>query len=218
MKGREKEGPGLETGDPAREIDEILGDNADDPLDRVLLHHPPALFPEGEPARRFNVNTPDAEPNSLFPDETITVDEPAAPGLVAAATGARLRAFLADAALCGIVGGASFLSAAALVRRAPALRGWIWCAGFGVLLSFFLVVPTLALFGKTPGMALADLSAEEGGEKPPFAASIRRWAATVATVFLAGLPLISVIVDKRRRTPADLYSGRTLHPDPETAG
>ncbi len=201
--------------DPAAGIDEALGSGADDQLGRVLLRHPPPLFPDAAPARRAGEAAP-AETISLFPDEAESPAEPEAPIALAAPAGARLKAFLADAVLCAIVSGASFLSAAAMVRSAPTGRGWLWCAAFSLLLSFFLVVPTLALFGRTPGMALADLSADDpAGEKPSFAASLRRWTATAATALLAGIPLLTVLFDKQRRTPADLFSGRALHAERE---
>ena len=216
MKRRDPEEPELWSGDPAPEsaepapeIDAGLAE-PDDPLGRVLIRHPPALFPEPEPAHRV----PEAEPAeavSLFDDlpAAAAPSEPEAPAAAPAAS--RLTAFLADASLCGIVAAGSFLGAAALVRRSPAPAGWLWCALFALLVSFFLVVPTLALFGRTPGMALADLTADDAsGEQPEFAASIVRWGTTAVTVLLAGLPLATMIFDRRRRTPADLLSGRPL--------
>jgi len=203
--------------EPAPAIDEALGRGTDDPLGRMLLRHPPALFPEGDPARRAVEDAP-AEAVSLFPDEGRPAAEPPPPVDFAAPLGARLKALVVDGVLCGVLSGASFLSAAALVRRAPAPWGWLWCAVFVLLLSFFLVVSTLALFGKTPGMALADISADDAsGEKPTFAASIRRWIATAVTIFTAGLPLLTVLFDRRRRTPADFLSGRPLHAEREPA-
>ncbi len=216
MKRRDPEEPELWSGDPAPEgtepapeIDAGLAE-PDDPLGRVLIRHPPALFPEPEPAHRAPEEEP-GEAASLFDDVPA---DPAAPGPEApagASAASRLTAFFADASLCGIVAAASFLGAAALVRRSPAPEGWLWCAVFALLVSFFLVVPTLTLFGRTPGMALADLTADDpAGEKPEFAASLVRWGATAATVLLAGLPLATMLFDRRRRTPADLLSARPL--------
>ena len=208
--------PELWESDRAPEIDRRLDEAPDDPLGRVLLQHPPALFPQGEPARRAEESAGETAAVSLFadaPPETAEAIEPPAP---TAPAGPRLKAFAADAVVCAIVGAASFLSAAAAVRRAPPAAGWIWCAAFALLLSFFLVVPTLVLFGRTPGMALADLSADEpGGEKPSFAASVRRWLATAGCALLAGLPLATMVFDGRRRSPADLFSGRPIHVDRE---
>jgi len=200
--------PAPESAEPAPEIDAGLAE-PDDPLGHVLIRHPPALFPEPEPAHR----PPEAEPAetvSLF-DDVSAAGAPAEPEERAAPAASRLTAFLADASLCAIVAAASFLGAAALVRRSPSPAGWLWCALFALLVSFFLVVPTLALFGRTPGMALADLTADDpSGEKPELAASLLRWGATSATVLLAGLPLVTMLFDRRRRTPADLLSARPL--------
>jgi len=210
------EKPGLWEADRAPEIDRALGETSDDPLGRVLLQHPPALFPDGEPARRTDVSSAEPEAVSLFADAPPEPPEAIEPSSPAAPAGPRLRAFAADAIVCGIVGAASFLSAAAAVRRAPPPGGWIWCAAFVLLVSFFLVVPTLVLFGRTPGMALADLSADEpGGEKPSFASSSLRWLATAGSALLAGLPLATMVFDRRRRSPADILSGRPIHVDRE---
>jgi uncharacterized RDD family membrane protein YckC len=202
--------------EPAPAIDEIMEGGSDDPLGRVLLDHPPALFPEGDPSRHAPDGTP-AESVSLFAGDAETPPDPAPPPIdFAAPAAARVRAIVVDGVICAVVSSASFLSAAALLRRSPPPEGWLWCAAFALLLSFFLVVPTLALFGKTPGMALADLSADDStGEKPPIAASIRRWVATASTIFTAGLPLLTVLFDRRRRTPADFLSGRPLHAERE---
>ena len=208
--------PELWEPDRAPEIDRTLDETPDDPLGRVLLQHPPALFPEGEPARRAEESAGEPEAVSLFAEAPPPSPEEPEPPAAAAPAGPRLKAFAADAIVCGLVGAASFLSAAAAVRRAPPPAGWIWCAAFALLLSFFLVVPTLVLFGRTPGMALADLSADEpGGEKPSFASSVRRWLATAGCALLAGLPLATMVFDSRRRSPADLFSGRPIHVDRE---
>ena len=216
MKRRDPDEPELWTGDPAPDVDANLEGAPDDPLGRVLIRHPPALFPEPEPARR-PADAPAEETVSLFDDAaTASPEAEAAPDALAAAPARpRLTAFLADAALCGIVAAAAFLGAAALVRRSPAGAGWLWCALFALVVSFFLVVPTLALFGRTPGMALADLTADDAsGEKPPLATSVVRWGATAMTAVLAGLPLATMLFDRRRRTPADLLSGRALQREP----
>lgn len=208
--------PELPEPDRAPEIDRPLDEAADDPLGRVLLQHPPALFPEGEPSRRLDDSAGEPEAVSLFADAPPDPPEELEPPASAASAGPRLKAFAADAIVCAIVGAASFLSAAAAVRRAPPSAGWIWCAAFGLLVSFFLVVPTLALFGRTPGMALADLSADDAeGEKPSFATSVRRWLGTAGSALFAGLPLATMLFDKRGRTPADFFSGRPIHVDRE---
>lgn len=203
---RGKDEPGLWEPEGAPEIDRALEDE-DDPLGRVVLRTSPPIFPEGETAR-----TEEAAP--LFADAEPEVAPPS-PTERSAPPGARLRAFAADAVVCAVVAAASLLSAAAVVRRSPSPAAWLWCAAFALVVSFFVVVPTLALFGRTPGMALADLSAGGEDEKPSFGASLRRWLGTAATVLLAGLPLLSALFDRERRTPADIWSGRALHADRE---
>jgi hypothetical protein len=147
---------------------------------------------------------------ALFPPTE--EDEPAPPpGLPAVAPlAARARAFCADTLICVLLGSGSLLAAAASAGRFPRLASWPWTGLFAAVVSFFLVVPALALFGKTPGMALTDLSAEGAyGEKPTVAAAARRWMGTLATLLLAGLPLLTLL-GGRRETPADLFSGRPL--------
>lgn len=153
----------------------------------------------------------DRAPGLLFPPTE--EDEPAAlPGPPEPAPlSARARALLADATICLLLAAASLLGGAVAGGRFPGPRSLIWCGLFAALLSFFLTVPTLALFGRTPGMALADLSADDAtGEKPTVAASAIRWLMTLATLLLAGIPLLTFFVGGRRETPADRLSGRPL--------
>lgn len=189
-----------------------------DPLDRVLIQRPGDLFPSADLDRRRMSGEP-AESSSLFPRE----DEPPPPATAnlspdrAAPMAGRARAFGTDALLCGLVGVGAFLGAAASVQRTPSAQSWLWCVLFTLEVSFFLCVPSLVLFGKTPGMALADLTVErEDGEKPSISAAARRWLLAVVTAVLAGLPLLTIAFDRRRRTPADLASGWPLRPLPES--
>jgi uncharacterized RDD family membrane protein YckC len=175
-----------------------------DPLDRVLIQR------SEEP----EVSAP------LFPREEAGAEtdspEPA-PVDRAAPLSARVRAFGVDALLCSLLASAAFLGAAAVVSRAPSAAAWIWCGAFALQLSFFLCVPSLVLFGRTPGMALADLTAErEDGEKPSLSPALRRWLFGALTAVLAGLPLLTLLFDRRRRTPADLASGWPLRSAPES--
>ena len=186
-----------------------------DPLDRVLIHRPGDLFPAIELDRRTVSGEP-AESAPLFPNAS--EPEPAAPFVEkSAAAGARAKAFAADALLCALTSAAAFLGAAASVPRSPAAGSWLWCGLFAIEVSFFLCVPSLALFGKTPGMALADITVErEDGEKPPIPGILRRWLAGLVTILLAGLPLLTMAFDARRRSPADLASGWPLRSKPES--
>ena len=149
-------------------------------------------------------------PEPPFPP--IEEDEPparaAAPPVAPLAP--RARAFAADALICVLLAGGSLLAAAGSAGVGPGSPAAIWTAAFAALLSFFLAVPALALFGKTPGMALADLSAEDAyGEKPTLSAAARRWLGTLGTLALAGLPLLTLL-RSARETPADILSGRPL--------
>src|SRR5262249_13370731 len=84
--------------------------------------------------------------------------------------------------------------------------------GLLVFLSFFAVVPALVLFGRTVGMALADLSVRSEAGRAAIDASeaARRWIGTLATGLTAGLPLIWTASDSQAPTPADRLSGRAL--------
>jgi hypothetical protein len=139
-------------------------------------------------------------------------DEPAVGAApVAAQTSPRIRALFVDALLCLLLSGGSLLAAGSAALAVPALGSWLWCGLFAILLSFFLSVPTLALFGKTPGMALADLTAEGSrGDRPTLSEAGLRWLGTVVTVAGAGIPLLTVLFDSSHRTLADLLSRRPL--------
>jgi uncharacterized RDD family membrane protein YckC len=187
-----------------------------DPLDRVLIQRPGDLFPAIELDRRGAADEA-AESSSLFPG--IPDLPPAAERTAdrAAPVSLRAKAFAADAVLCAIISAAAFLSAAASLQRSPSAGSWIWCGVFAIEVSLFLCVPSLALFGKTPGMALSDLTVErDDGEKPPLPCVLRRWVAGILTILLAGLPLLTIAFDKRRRSPADLTSGWPLRSLPES--
>ncbi len=187
-----------------------------DPLDRVLIQRPGDLFPAAELDREGGAGEL-AESMSLFPSADGPAPAADPPVERAAPIGARAKAFAADALLCVLTSAGAFLGAAASIRRSPSASSWIWCALFAIEVSFFLCIPSLALFGKTPGMALADLTAEgDDGEKPPLSCVLRRWTTGILTVLLAGIPLLTVAFDRRRRTPADLASGCPLRAVPES--
>ena len=120
-----------------------------------------------------------------------------------------------------LFGAAVILSAVAILAarwvtgRTPAPAGIVWAGAFLVLLSFFAVVPALVLFGKTVGMALADLSvrSEAGAAGIDAREAAHRWLGTLATGLAAGLPLIWTARDAHAPTPADRLSGRALSVD-----
>jgi len=193
-----------------------LSPSDDFELDLPEHHGRPDADPLAEVEIRPDPDPPEpATPPSLFSSSSpeLTAEHAAPPA--AAPLFARLTAGATDAAMCAVPAVLALLSAGAAARTAPDSIGWLWTAAFAALLSFFLTVATLVLFGKTPGMAVAELTCRTAeGAQPDLAAAVRRWAVSAATVLLAGLPLLSVLLDAGRRTPADLLSGCPLRPDP----
>ena len=136
-------------------------------------------------------------------------------GPAAAPLSSRWTAAAADAALVLLLTAAAILAARSATGRTPSVSGLAWAGAFLVFLSFFAVVPALVLFGKTVGMALADLSVRSDADAAGIdaAAASRRWAGTLATGVSAGLPLIWTSADAQAPTPADRFSGRALTVD-----
>jgi hypothetical protein len=130
----------------------------------------------------------------------------------AAPLATRLAAAAADAAALLLLSAAAVLAARLVTGRAPGLAGLGWMAGFLLYLSLFVTIPPLVLFGRTPGMALADLVAKPapGGSGLPLAGACRRWLGTLATAAAAGLPLLWTARDPEAPTPADRISGHPL--------
>ena len=136
-------------------------------------------------------------------------------GPAAAPLSSRWAAAAADAAVVLLLTAAAILAARWATGRAPAAQGLVWAAAFLLFLSFFAVVPALMLFGRTVGMALAELSvrSESGASGIDAVAASRRWLGTLATGALAGLPLIWTAANAQAPTPADRLSGRALTVD-----
>jgi hypothetical protein len=133
------------------------------------------------------------------------------PGAVAPLT-PRWSAAAADAAAVLLIGAAAILSARALTGQSPRFSGIAWTAAFLLLLWMCATVPALLLFGKTVGMALAELSthANASGERVSAGAAFRRWLGTLATVGTAGLALLWTVRSPDAPTPADRLSGHPL--------
>ena len=138
------------------------------------------------------------------------MDAPAAAPLAA-----RWSAAAADAAAVLLIVALAVLGARFQTGESPRLPGMAWAMGFAVYLSLFATVVPLVLFGKTVGMALADLSARSaaGGAGLPAAAALRRWLATSATAATAGLLLLWTASHSEAPTPADRFSGHALTVD-----
>jgi uncharacterized RDD family membrane protein YckC len=85
--------------------------------------------------------------------------------------------------------------------------------GFALLLlvvSFFYTVVPLAFWGRTPGMAAAGLACRgDDGQPLAFAEAVRRWAGSLLTLLLLGLPAL-LLAFGSRRSLADRLSGRPL--------
>ena len=148
-----------------------------------------------------------AEDSRLFPAA------PESPAVSAAAPpGPRFFAAAADAAVLLLIAAIAILAARLLTGRSPRGTGLAWMLGFLVYLSLFATVPPLVLFGRTIGMALADLSVESGGPSAglPPSAALSRWTGSLATAATGGLLLLWSRRRPERPTPADRLSGCPL--------
>ncbi len=162
-----------------------------------------------------------ASPLDDFPLHGAAPAEPASkPETVVAARAvaplsARWSAAAADAAAILLLAAVAILAARLVTGASPRPAGIAWALGFVFYLSFFATVPPLVLFGKTVGMALADLSARppSGGAGLATSAALNRWLGTAATVVAAGLPLLWTASSPDAPTPADRLSGRALTVD-----
>jgi len=125
---------------------------------------------------------------------------------------ARWTAAAGDAAAIVSIGALAILGARLVTGSGPRLPGLLWALGFLVYLSLCATVPALMLFGKTVGMALAELSARPaaGGAGIPGGAAFRRWLGSLATLAAAGLPLLFTAGRPQAPTPADRMSGYPL--------
>lgn len=142
--------------------------------------------------------------------DAVPADDAARPS-GAASLGPRLTAAAADAAVVLLLAALALLGARVLTGAVPRPSGVPWALGFVVYLSLFATVPPLVLFGRTVGMAIADLTARsEDDAGMPVSAAARRWSGTAATAATAGLVLLWTRRDPGRPTPADRFSGRPL--------
>jgi hypothetical protein len=144
------------------------------------------------------------EPNAPLPAAGLPPD-------AAAPLSARWSAAAADGATVLLLTAIAILAARVLTGESPRVSGIGWAIGFAVYLSLFATVPALVLFGKTVGMALADLSARSpsgGGLSAP--AALLRWLGTLATAAAAGLPLLLTASRPQAPTLADRLSGHAL--------
>jgi hypothetical protein len=106
----------------------------------------------------------------------------------------------------------AILAARLRTGATPGPSGLLWVGAFVVFLSAVATVVPIVAFGRTIGMALADLSARPGAGSPgvPAAAAFRRWVGTLATAATGGLLLFWTARDAQSPTPADRFSGCAL--------
>jgi len=138
---------------------------------------------------------------------------PSPPGSGAAAPlSARFSAAAADAAAVLLLTALAILAARLRTGASPGPSGLLWIAAFVLYLSAFATIVPIVAFGRTIGMALADLSARPDAGAPgvPAAAAFRRWLGTLATAATGGLLLFWTARNAQAPTPADRLSGCAL--------
>jgi hypothetical protein len=126
--------------------------------------------------------------------------------------GTRAGALAADAATVALIWAAAVLSAAVVRGEPPRAAGLLWGLPFLLLLSFFSTVPALILFGKTVGMAAADLAPQVSplGRRLDPRQALLRWLGTLVAAATLGLALLFTLRGSGGNTPADRWSGRPL--------
>ena len=132
-------------------------------------------------------------------------------GPAAAPLSPRLAAAAADAAAVLLLTALAILVARLRTGAVPGASGLVWVGVFVVFLSAVATIVPIVAFGRTIGMALADLTARSGGSSGvPAAAAFRRWLGTLATAATGGLLLLWTARDADAPTPADRLSGCAL--------
>jgi RDD family len=169
---------------------------------------------EDFPLDTLQSGAPDAAPESTAnasPSSAPDREAGGASGAVAPLS-ARLAAAAADAAAVLLLTALAILAARLRTGATPGPSGLLWVGAFVVFLSAVATVVPIVAFGRTIGMALADLTARPGGGSPgvPAEAAFRRWLGTLATAATGGLLLFWTARDARAPTPADRLSGCAL--------
>jgi RDD family protein len=134
------------------------------------------------------------------------------PSTQAARLATRAGALAADIATVGLIWAAAVLAAGVVRGEMPRAAGLLWGLPFLLLLSFFATVPALILFGRTVGMAAADLAPQTTplGRRLDPGQATRRWLGTLVTAATLGLALLFTLRGSGGATPADRWSGRAL--------
>ena len=164
---------------------------------------------DGSDAGNGGAELPSAPAPEEFPANASTEDVGRAAPL-----SARLSAAAADAAAVLLLTALAILAARLRTGSSPGPSGLLWVGAFVLYLSAFATVIPIVAFGRTVGMAVADLSARpSGGGKAsgvPAGAAFRRWLGTLATAATGGLLLFWTARDAKAPTPADRLSGCAL--------
>jgi uncharacterized RDD family membrane protein YckC len=158
--------------------------------------------PEREPEPLDLFRAPEREPQT--PASTAATNRSAARSREPAPLSTRYLAGLADLAVhlalsVALLFGSRFLGVEA------GLGDWPAVVLFLLVFSFLYHVLPLAFWGQTPGMAWAGVAARaRGGESLAFGQTARRWAGSLLTATLLGLPVL--LAAGGRRSLADRLS------------
>lgn len=140
-------------------------------------------------------------------------DEPgeADPGPGSAPLAARAFAGIVDLALAILVGAILVLSVRVAVGTSLPRATIAFAIAFAVELSLVAAILSQFLFGKTPGMALAAIRAEEPDGMPiRFRRAVVRVLASLGGVLLPGVGLLVAAIRDDRCSLTDLLSGTVL--------
>lgn len=174
---------------------------ASPPAERKRARLPREVRPPAPRELALELDEPSQEDS---PAKAAAADNLDALGEPRASLGTRLAAGAADllvhaSVVVGVLLGCRYLGVK------PILADWPAVALFLLSFSFLYTVVPLAFWGHTPGMAWAGLDARSrDGEALAFDQTARRWLGGIATILLAGLPLL---LSLRGRSLSDLLSG-----------
>lgn len=171
----------------------------------------------GEPRSLDDFPIREGEPDAL--ESSALAEEPARERIASttahgsvAPLATRGSAAAADAAAILLIGALAILAARVVTGKSPHVSGAGWTLGFLLLLRLCATVPALLLFGKTLGMALAEITTQSSveGARVSTDAAFRRWLGTLATAATGGLALLWTARHPDAPTPADRLSGHPL--------
>jgi len=125
----------------------------------------------------------------------------------------RVVAGLADLLILGLFGAVELAAGAFFLNLRFPPPALLPLGAFLFLAALVLMVLAPFVWGTTPGMALVDVKVVAGdGGSPTLLSAFLRFLGFLLTGALAGIPLLVVAFDRKRRTLADLVSGTTLEP------